>query len=100
MTSTAQRSSPEPAAQEAHRHDLSLKLTRELRTITGQYRKRPPNTGENTDGATGASRGEFRGEAATKFRARRRFSHPYLPPYSLVARRYPTEFDFGVTEVA
>jgi ABC transporter substrate binding protein len=29
---------------------------------------------------------------ATKFRARRRVSHPYLPPYSLVARRYSTEF--------
>jgi len=28
-------------------------------------------------------------------RARRRFSHPYLPPYSLIARRYSTEFDSG-----
>jgi len=35
---------------------------------------------------------KLRGEAATKVRARRRFSHPYLPPYSLVARRYSTEF--------
>ena len=35
---------------------------------------------------------KFCGEAATKFRARRRFSHPYLPPYSLVARRYSTGF--------
>ena len=36
---------------------------------------------------------KFCGEAATKFRARRRFSHPYLPPYSLVARSLtdPTE---------
>jgi hypothetical protein len=35
---------------------------------------------------------KFRGEAATKFRARRRVIDPYLPPYSLVARRYSTQF--------
>jgi hypothetical protein len=39
-----------------------------------------------------ASRAEFRGEAATKFRARRRFIDPYLPPYSPVARRYSPVF--------
>jgi hypothetical protein len=40
---------------------------------------------------------KFGGEAATKFRAWRRFSHPYLPPYSLVARRYSTEFAGSVS---
>src|SRR6185295_5655869 len=77
--------------------------------LRANIRKRPPNTVEIRIG-TERSRAESRGGAARnyvspagilwracrKFRARRRFSRPYLPP---VAHRYSTECDLDGREL-